>query len=517
METLFMRFFLSIATAAFILQVSAQNALSSKKVTIYKNGTALIVNEGVANIKNGNVVLPLPERTIYGAYWIGSSKDNSIRNLAFRMDTLKKSKRCETVQDYLAANIGKQATIFFTASNQIDKSLSGTILDFNQQTNMVKIKTDKGSSWLKASHVYQVEFKDTENNTFMADSLKRMIVLQPEKTAISIALQEFYLQSGMNWIPSYFLKLKDSKSARLEMKATIENGGEAINNAEVELVVGAPQLAFGLKADPMTYDYLTNEGPQAFAGRSGNGQYMYKAVRAEATAAVFDGAFEQTFDTEGEKTGDLYFYKIGKIVLAKNSKGNFPIFAKELEYKDKYECTIPDYVNFFNSRYAGNEENKYDVFHSLEIKNTSGVPLTSAPIMVLNEKEQFLAQDNMAYTPAGANADVRLSKAVDIVTKSQEEELSRNDNFKKIGKSSYGKAVLKGTITVENFQAVATTVNITKNLTGEVNKQSDGGVVTKKKSYYTSVNPESQIKWEVALKPNEKRTISYEYEVMYGL
>ena len=511
-----MKFILSIAATALLLNASAQNNLPSKKVTIYKNGTALIVNEGTANTKNGNVLLPLPDKAIYGAYWIGAAKENGIRNLTFKIDTLKKTKRCETVQDYVAANVGKQATIYFTASNQIDKSLSGTIADFNQQTNMVKMKTDKGSSWLKASSIYQVEFKDSENNSFLADSLKRMIVLQPEKATTTVALQEFYLQSGMNWIPSYFLKLKDSKNARLEMKATIENGGEAINNAEMELVVGSPQLAFGLKADPMTYDYLTNDGPQGAADRSrNNAQYMYKSVQMEA--AAMDGAFEQNFDTEGEKTGDLYFYKIGKVSLAKNSKGNFPIFAKELEYKDKYECTIPDYVNFFNSRFANTEENKYDVFHSLEIKNTSGVPLTSAPIMVLNEKEQFLAQDNMGYTPAGANTDVRLSKAIDIVTKSTEEEISRNENFKKVGKATYGKAILKGTIIIENFQDVATTVNITKNLTGEVSKQSDGGVVTKKKSYYTSINPESQIKWDVSLKANEKKTISYEYEVMYGL
>ncbi len=512
-----MKFFITIAAAATISFAAAQTALPSKKVTIYKNGTALVINEGTANTKAGNVLLPLPEKAIYGAYWLGTSKDNSIRNITFKIDTLKRTKRCESVQDFIAANVGKQASIYFTASNQIDKSLSGTIQEFNQQTGMVKMKTDKGSSWLKASSVYQVEFKDAENNTFLADSLKRMVVMQPEKTAATVALQEFYLQSGMNWIPSYFLKLKDGKTARLEMKATIENGGEAISNAETELVVGSPQLAFGLKADPMTYDHLTGDAVRDNIYTS-NAQFNYKALRGEAAMMAMDEpAFEQTFDTEGEKTGDLYFYKIGKITLAKNSKGNFPIFAKELEYKHKYECVIADYVSFFNNRYTNNEETKYDVFHSLEIKNTTGVPLTSAPVMAMNEKEQFLAQDNMNYTPAGATTSIRLSKALDIVTKNQEEEISRNDSFKKIGKSNYGKAVLKGTVTVENFQNTAVTASITKNLTGEVTKQSDGGVVTKKRSYYTAVNPESQLKWDIALKPNEKKTITYEYEVLFGM
>lgn len=508
---------LSIAAFA-ALQVFAQNALNSKKVTIYKNGTALIVNEGNAKTKNGNAVLPLPEKVLYGAYWIGSGKENSIKQISFKNDTLKKQKRCENVAEFLAGNIGKQATVYFTAANAIDKSLTGNILDFYQPTQMLKFKTDKGTSWISAKNIYQVEFKEQENTTFLADSLKKMIVVQPEKNAASIALQEFYLQSGINWVPSFFLKLKDDKNARLEMKALIENGGEAIDNAETEVVVGAPQLAFGLKADPMTYDYITNDNPPAAPNYAGNGQYNYKMVRSMAIAeADAAGAFEETFSTEGEKSGDLYFYKLGKISLAKGAKGSFPIFGKELEYKNKYECNIPDHVNFYATRFTNNEENKHDVFHSLEIKNTSGVPLTSAPVMVLNEKEQFLAQDNMNYTPQNATTSVRLSKAIDVVLKNQEEETNRNDSYKKVGKSNFGKVVIKGNITIENFQATAIVLNVTKNVTGEVLKQSDNGSVIKKKNYYTGTNPTSEIKWELNLKPNEKKTVTYEYEVLYNL
>lgn len=506
--------------AAFAaLHSFAQNSLNSKKVTIYQNSTALIINEGNAKTKNGNVFLPLPEKALYGTYWVGSGKDNSIKQISFKNDTIKKQKHCESVTDFLAGNIGKQATIYFTASNAIDKSLTGNIADYFQSSNMLKFKTDKGISWINAINIYQVEFKEQENTTFLADSVKKMIVLQLEKNVSSVALQELYLQSGINWVPSYFLKLKDEKNARLEMKALIENGGETIDNAETEVVVGSPHLAFGLKADPMTYDYITNNKSLTTSiSSSGRRQYNYKMVHTAAMAETDESsAFEETFSTDGEKSGDLYFYKLSKISLAKGAKGSFPIFAKELEYKHLYECNIPDHVNFYSTLYTNNDENKYDVFHSLEIKNTTGVQLTSAPVIVLSEKEQFLAQDQLNYTPTNANTTIRLSKAVNIVVKNQEEEVSRNDNFKKIGKSNFGKVLIRGTISVENFQAENTTLSVSKNLTGEVIKQSDSGTVVKKKNYYTSSNPYSEIKWEVILKANEKKTINYEYEVLYNI
>jgi hypothetical protein len=137
--------------------------------------------------------------------------------------------------------------------------------------------------------------------------------------------------------------------------------------------------------------------------------------------------------------------------------------------------------------------------------------------MVLNEKEQFLAQDNMNYTPQNATTSVRLSKAIDVVLKNQEEETNRNDSYKKVGKSNFGKVVIKGNVIIENFQATAIALNVTKNVTGEVLKQSDNGSVIKKKNYYTGTNPTSEIKWELNLKPNEKKTVTYEYEVLYNM
>jgi hypothetical protein len=496
--------------------VSAQNTLPIKKVTVFKNATAMVVREGSMPVMDGNVTLPIPDRTLFGAFFIGASKDNSVKNMVFKNDTIKKKAQSTSVWQFLAGNLNKPVTISYNPTQGIDKTVSGRAVDYNLYSGILKFNTDGGKTIIMhAGQIYQADFKDDPSGTYQADSIKRLMVLRPDKASDNIALQEIYMTGGINWLPSYYLRLKDDKTARLEMKATLENYAEDIRDAETELVVGAPQMKYSIKMDPMTYDYLSVSDQGAAAGNymQGNTRAMYKA-EALQMADADQSYFEETFNTEGEKTGDMYIYKLGKISLPEKSKGSFPIFAGNVEYKDKYEGTIPDFTNYFNTRFVPVDERFSDVFHSLEVKNTSTVPLTTASVMVVNEKEQFIAQDELKYTPIGSTNNIRLSKAIDILMKNAEEEKNRVDNAKRIGKTFYSKVILKGTVNIDNYQDKDVTVSITKTLNGTVVSQSDGGKVVKVNSY-NYINPSSNIKWEVKLNANEKKVLTYEYEVFF--
>jgi ribosomal protein S1 len=73
---------------------------------------------------------------------------------------------------------------------------------------------------------------------------------------------------------------------------------------------------------------------------------------------------------------------------------------------------------------------------------------------------------------------------------------------------------LKGTVNIDNYQDKEVTVTITKTVNGSVTDAKDGGKVVKKNPY-SSINPQSEIKWEVKLAPNEKKTLNYDYEVLF--
>jgi hypothetical protein len=493
----------------------AQNSLPVKKISIFKNNTAMVVKEGNAPLKSGKASIPVPAHAIYGTFFLGTSKENPIKNMSIVNDTLKKQQKALAVWQLIAGNVGKAATISFSPAQKLDKSISGKITSYNLQTGLIQVKEDNGKlASIASTDVYEVEFSEESNSFFMSDSIQRSLVLTPQNSAENLSLQEIYMQTGVNWMPSYFLKLKDDKTARLEMKATIENFAEGINDAETELIVGSPQMTNSGKPDPMTYDYQTL-GAVSYGGTNA---YLYgnsfQAKAAYAPAADASPAFENTFSTDGEKSGDLYIYKIGKISIGANAKAIYPIFAGNIEYKDKYEGLIPDKTNYAYTRTTDNEETPFDVYHSLEIKNSASVPLTTAPITVVNEKDQFVAQDDLNYTPVGAPSTIKLSKAVDIIMKNVEEESTRTDNAKKIGKKIYSSIKLKGTITVQNYQSKEVTVCATKELSGDVSTASENGKIVKHKGS-ANINPYTQIKWDIKLASNEKKTLTYEYEVFF--
>lgn len=500
-----------------VIALHAQSPLNTKKVTVFKNATALVVKEGTAPVKNGNAVLPIPDQALFGTYFIGTGKDNSVKNIVFRNDTIKKQSESKTVQQYLAGNINKMVTISYSPTQGVDKSITGKVVNYDLRNGILKFVTDKGNSLiLNEGSIYQADFKEDPSGFYLGDSIKRMIVLRPDKPADNMNLQEVYMTGGINWLPSYYLRLKDDKNARIEMKATLENEVEDLKDAEVELVVGAPQMKYSGMADPMTYDYITisaGDAPSALRYRMSNAAVTQSMSYESAKLA--DTYFEESFNTDGEKAGDMYIYKLGKVTLPKKAKGVYPIFAGNVEYKDKYEGAIYDITNFYNTRYVGDDERNFDIFHSLELKNTSSVPFTTASIMVVNEKDQFIAQDELKYTQAGSSSSIRLSKAIDIVMKNTEEEKSREDNAKKIGKQIFSKVTLKGTINIANYQDKEVTITITKNLNGTVTATKDGAKVTAKRSAYNSQNPSTDIKWEVKLAANEKKDLNYEYEVLF--
>jgi len=109
---------------------------------------------------------------------------------------------------------------------------------------------------------------------------------------------------------------------------------------------------------------------------------------------------------------------------------------------------------------------------------------------------------------------IKLSKAIDVVMKNNEEEVSRVENFKKIGKTTYHKVLLKGTITIENLQPKQVIIDIVKHVNGNVTN--DGASKVKKQKSYNSVNAYSSLSWQVTLNSGEKKTLSYEYEVLFA-
>ena len=110
---------------------------------------------------------------------------------------------------------------------------------------------------------------------------------------------------------------------------------------------------------------------------------------------------------------------------------------------------------------------------------------------------------------------LRITKALDVQPDVLEEEVSRQVAALKATSYSrpYDLVSAKGTIQIVNYKSEAVKLKVSKSLVGEVGTVSNAGVVTKTSAGLRSVNPNSQIKWTVTLKPGEKVNLTYEFKV----
>ncbi len=501
--------------------VFAQQNLSPTQINVFKNGTYYIVKEGNIDVKNNKADLLVPVQPLLGTYWISTAKEVKLNKILFQTDTIKKMKPVTNISDLLYANKNKKVQITYLLDDKNTREISGTLSDYNKATYLAKIKTnDNKTTYLQTTNIIEFVIEDNPVEKTSVDSLARFAKLEFNKANDNVKLKLIYMQTGIQWIPSYIIKVINEKELQLEMKALVENYAETIDNADLTLTVGNPQFFYGRQADPLSFNYLSDifKTSTLTSSFDKNVQYQMYSNMNNISGYTSNIANEPVsdfseFTTEGEKTNDLYMYKIGKVNMPKNSKSTFPVFSANYAYKDVYEVTIQDEINYAYNKYIGGDpEKRYDVFHSFKITNSGANPFTTAPVFVLNENLQPLAQDQLKYTAIGADVSVQLSKAGDVTVKNTEEEIEKTDNVKKIGKIYYSKVKIKGTIQISNLQNKKIQLNVTKNITADVHLASDDGKITKSGKYY-GLNPYSEINWELPLTANEKKTITYQYEV----
>lgn len=566
--------------------------LKPTKLSVFNNGTFFEKKEGTLRFSNAKAAIDLPGDMLKGTLWLAGDKAQ-VKQIDVRIDTVKKDKEAIYLDDFLKANQGKDVTLRFKqyaglAGNFPLRTVSGTLLRFFDTSGLIQLKTTEGKVLLiSVADLSDADFEASANDTFKADTLIRRATIYLDKPTDNLPVVQVTMQSGLQWQPSYYIKLENDKEARIIMKATVENITEnAFEDVDLDLVVGAPQMHYGTELESVsqldavsymwdaqpsgqfrkyyqrenTITFYNGEqeqiwpppspydvGSGTFSYSTLNGDIAYEAVPVEQdmltrtegvtiskkgkknksfapqaispVTGIYGGA-EQAIDitankdysAEGKKSADLYYYKAGKVDIAKDNKTVIPVSQNTIPYKHVYEVSIGDITNYtaYLSIIAP-EPKVIDVYHSIKLTNKTAAPITEASVFVVNEKEVPMAQDKIDYTPVNDEVSIKLSKAIDVSVKAKEEELGKVEKAKKFNKKNYDKVTLKGTFELANFLNTDIILNVKKALRGEVT-QPNGGTVNKP-GRFSAINPISFIKWDVELKAGEKKTITYEYEV----
>ncbi len=503
---------------------SAQTTVPTQ-LNVFKNGTYFIMREGSASISNYEASVMVPPGPLLSTYWISTTKDVKIEQIRIVNDTLKNNRNFFSYNELLKANVGKKLRVVYMLDEKNIRELSGTLSDFNTSASTLKVKgSDNRTTFISSSFIKEISFDENPIEKAEVDSIVRRGFVTFNKQSGSVPVRVSYMQSGIQWTPCYNIKILNDKEVQLELKATVENNMEDdIKNTDLVLTVGSPNFFYGTQLDPIATSYLTGQG----WGAGGTAYNQFSNARfdnyqvqtddmtmSESTAGGVDYNNYYNYNTGGEKSNDLYFYKCGKVTLPKNTKTSVMIFSQNTTYKDIYEVSIGDLVNYQGNRYVmDTEKNRQTVFHSLRLTNATTQPFTTGPVFVLDENLMPLAQDQLKYTPVKGETSVQLARSSDIVVTYTEEEQSRTDNYTTINRTKYAKVVIKGEIKIENLQEKVINLKVDKTIYAAVTESSDAGVSKKTGSYY-GVNPLSEIKWDLSIKGGEKKVLTYTYEVL---
>jgi hypothetical protein len=480
-------------------------ALQPVRLSIFKNGTFFVKKEAMVNVDNQTFYIPAPKQVLMGTYWLGVDKEAGLQSIVIKTDTFRKEQPAKSIQDFLQANAGKDITLYRHIETGTAPKVTGKLLYYDAAGKWARLRTeDKKLLIVSADDFDELALDANTAETYMADSIAEIAKVTLTRPVSSTSASTISLQKGIQWFPSYQLRIINEKEARLEMKATLVNNSDDYLNTPVDIIIGNPEMFFGDQVDPACISYLSG---QLMARSFGNMQQMTSnAVQNGRVVKVYDNFEFDSEDKTGEQFEDLYFYKLGILNLEKDARVIVPVLTTTVAYKDVYAADLDI------SSTSADEKNPLEAWHSYRIANSTTAPFTAGAVLVMNAAEQPVAQSLLQYTPVKGNNEIRLSKALNIQMKNEEEEVKREkSSISNTANSFYDKVTYKGSINIINYHDKKITIRISKTIEGISIKMSDGGKAKVTRNEDDEDETLSNLQWEVEVEPRGKKLLSYDY------
>lgn len=496
-----------------ITQAPVGSAFVSKLKTlvVFKEGFGFYLREGSAKLEESWATTNLVPQAIGGTFWVYPKNDaDRVDTIVLTNDNRVEFEKPEELKKLLANKIELRLRIT-TEGRQVVGHLN-SLLD-----KMMLVQDE-------AKNYVAIEYAKIQGVSLVDFPVRiKMKTAKPDAAAdIGMA----YVQEGVRWQPSYLLEL-NGKRGRLTLRGTLLNLSEALKDANVVFVVGAPALVnrgsidellqgymsgvvtrglVGQSIDFVTYDPSDNSLVTRAPGADARKELAAKAPAAPggggfggaggALAGNRPGAFEAPVSTD--ETGELQYYTKPSFTLRPGEKAMTTIFEIDIPVTSLFEWDVDQGA----------------VQYILNLENKSDQPFTTGPVFVV-ENQRPVGQQMVAYTPPGGKTELRLAQGIGLKTEKTESEVKRGDPFK-IGADNYLPITIKGTFTLENFRKEPAEVRIYKMLVGKI-LDLGGGTVKDVQIAKTGPNTVSRVEWKVTVPPGKKLEVNYGYETYSAL
>jgi hypothetical protein len=465
-------------------------------VALFKNGTGYFTAVGRLAPSETEFIIQEPPPAAHGTFWLTSAAA-SVRMVA-SIDTGWRPAR--SLEELLKANIGRQVELRQEAEH-------GPIFWSGRLRNVSGDLVTIDDRSVRLRDIREVAGDDLD--TRAPEPAPRLALRYHHAETAPFRLS--WLQKGITWAPSYALDLAQSPGP-LRLAATIFNEARDLRNVRVSFISGFPSIAYADVLSPLALG--TNL--QTFLNALGGGvtrpapSPMVQMMSASVSrfAAESDGAAAAPTTAQVE---DLFYYTQPGITLEKGARASFEILSTPVDFSHVYTWNVrPD--NAWTPYRPQPSTVEEEIWHLIRFTNRSEQPLTTGPIL-FTSGDHIVAQDLLKYTPRGAEAEVKITRAVDLDAEAEEMEITRRAGARQVRNVSYDLVTVEGTLTIRSFKNDTVTLEILRELEGDLVSAEGRPEIVKLAGNLRGVNPQSRIKWKITLAPGDEVKLKYRYQI----
>jgi hypothetical protein len=548
--------------------VEALKMMPVKEITVFKDGHAFVLHEGVMPTNaDGNVVLDYLPSPVLGTFWPYSAAPNArLVSVTAGQHTISVERTCLTLRDLVEANPGAEVLV----SDVHNQTYRATVVGFLQRSsaeltatsppssgdhlpeksNLVQLKLIEGVKVVPFEQIRDVKFLAKYTTKLAVEERRNMLTLhldwagKPAEKTVKLGM--FYLQKGVRWIPNYQVDLDGVGKATVKMQATLLNELCDLEKVAVNLVVGVPAFQFKDTLDPIALNQKVAQLSPYFDQQSAIASNFSNAIMsqtrgmAEARAPAPAAGPDLGPDVAGaDKREDLFVYSVKSVTLAKGQRMALPISQAVVEYKDVYVLDVPfappaevrGQIHTAQQQELARLMNAPKVIHKVRLMNQTKQPFTTAPALLV-QKERALGQSLMTYTSPGSSSDLTVTTAIEVKVKKTDQEVKRTPNAASLGGEQFWRVDLSGTLELTNFRSVPIEVEVVRNVLGNpgeanqnakvelVNRLEEDGADSSLPAWWGwyswpgwwhHFNGVGRITWTVKLEPGKSTSLNYKW------
>jgi hypothetical protein len=493
-----------------------------EEASLFKNGMA-VVFRSIAVPASGEYWLEQIPQASLGTLWFATSGSAKLREIVATSQMKSVRTDIGSLDQLLSANVGKQVKLGLMIGDDLTKKIvTGKLVSVNPQA--IVIDNGKETLVIARSMITSFSARSGTLKTALTNSVPVRGLRFKVEGAGKILMVS--LEKGLTWTPNYAVDITDPKTLKLTAKSTILNDLEDLHGIEARFVTGFPNLPYAFAPDPLTSAPSVGQfiqtiggiggggfGGGGMGGPGGAGILTQNAAGRASESMDFSASMDPTGVGVSQQE-DLFFYRQPNVSLKQGDRSYILLFEAKSDYRHLYTWDVADTVDN-DVQYRGTDPNAPQEFwHAVKFKNTAGQPLTTAVATTFKNGE-ILGQDVLKYTSAGAEAELRITKALDIRAEASEDEIDRKRQALTIPYRGtvYDLVTIKGTLVIQNTKPEKVDIKVTKELTGELAEADGEPKATKLAKRLTAVNPRQRLEWTKTLEPGQSVTFTYTYKV----